>query len=115
MRAHLQIAAVIAASVTIAAVPAAGSSVTGPDALMAGFACIHRYEGAWSANTGNGYFGGLQMDLTFQRSYGPDYLRAWGTADNWPPSVQVAVAIRAYLSGRGYGPWPNTARLCGLT
>src|SRR5439155_11785001 len=29
------------------------------------WSCIHRYEGGWHANTGNGYFGGLQMDLTF--------------------------------------------------
>ena len=26
------------------------------------FLCIHRYEGAWNSNTGNGYYGGLQMD-----------------------------------------------------
>src|SRR5438876_5647928 len=24
--------------------------------------CIHHYEGSWTANTGNGYYGGLQMD-----------------------------------------------------
>lgn len=23
--------------------------------------CVHHYEGAWNANTGNGYYGGLQM------------------------------------------------------
>ncbi|HXH87243.1 MAG TPA: hypothetical protein VNI55_01370, partial [Gaiellaceae bacterium] len=34
----------------------------GPSWLVNGFLCIHRYEGAWNANTGNGYFGGLQMD-----------------------------------------------------
>ena len=32
--------------------------------------CIHRGEAAWNAHTGNGYYGGLQMDLSFQRSYG---------------------------------------------
>ena len=26
------------------------------------FLCIHHYEGAWTSNTGNGYYGGLQMD-----------------------------------------------------
>ena len=25
--------------------------------------CIHRYEGPWNAHTGNGYYGGLQMDI----------------------------------------------------
>jgi hypothetical protein len=38
----------------------------------------------------------------------------YGTADHWPPAVQIAVAIRAYASGRGFYPWPNTARACGL-
>jgi hypothetical protein len=78
------------------------------------FVCIHSYEGAWNANTGNGYYGGLQMDWSFMRAYGPEYLRAWGPASNWPPSIQIAVAIRAHLSGRGFYPWPNTARRCGL-
>ena len=28
---------------------------------LAGWLCIHAREGAWNANTGNGYYGGLQM------------------------------------------------------
>jgi hypothetical protein len=76
--------------------------------------CIHRGEGAWNANTGNGYYGGLQMDLSFQRSYGRYLLRAKGTADRWSPHEQMWVAERAYKSGRGFYPWPNTARTCGL-
>lgn len=54
------------------------------------------------------------MDLIFQRTYGREFLRFFGTADKWPVSVQMAVAIRAYVSGRGFYPWPNTARYCGL-
>jgi hypothetical protein len=76
--------------------------------------CIHRGEGAWNAHTGNGYYGGLQMDLSFQRSYGGYLLRTKGTADNWSPHEQMWVAERAYRSGRGFYPWPNTARACGL-
>jgi hypothetical protein len=83
------------------------------------FACIHRYEGAWNSNTGNGYYGGLQMDLGFQRTYGPEFISRWGTADNWPVWAQVTAARRARdgyagYGARGYGPWPNTARSCGL-
>lgn len=85
-----------------------------PAQLVRGFACIHRGEGAWDANTGNGYYGGLQMDMDFQRTYGREFLRAFGTADKWTPGMQIAVAIRAYVSGRGWRPWPNTARACGL-
>ncbi|HEU5363174.1 MAG TPA: hypothetical protein VFU56_07505 [Gaiellaceae bacterium] len=85
-----------------------------PAFLEDAFLCIHRYEGAWNANTGNGYYGGLQMDVGFQTRYGADYLRRWGTADNWPSWAQVHAAVRAYRSGRGFYPWPSTARVCGL-
>jgi hypothetical protein len=83
--------------------------------LYNAFLCVHHYEGAWNANTGNGYYGGLQMDLNFQTSYGKDFLHQWATADNWPIWAQVTAAIRAYASGRGFGPWPNTARACGYS
>lgn len=76
--------------------------------------CIHRYEGSWRANTGNGYYGGLQMDITFQRMYGRDLLRRKGLAHNWKPIEQIWVAERAYRRGRGFYPWPNAARRCGL-
>ena len=85
-----------------------------PAWLGESFLCIHRYEGAWTSNTGNGYYGGLQMDLSFQATYGAEFLRRWGTADNWPVWAQLKTASRAYQSGRGFWPWPNTARACGL-
>jgi hypothetical protein len=80
--------------------------------------CIHRYERdpdqGWRTRTGNGYYGGLQMDIHFQRAYGPELLRRKGTADKWTPFEQMWVAERAHRSGRGFYPWPNTARYCGL-
>ena len=76
--------------------------------------CIHRYEGRWTANTGNGYYGGLQMDRRFMATYGRELLRRKGTADHWTPLEQIWVAERAYRSGRGFYPWTNTARYCGL-
>lgn len=77
--------------------------------------CIHHYEGAWDDNTGNGYYGGLQMDATFIESYGRDMLRKYNGqyANAWTPRDQMIVAERAYESGRGFYPWPNTARDCG--
>jgi hypothetical protein len=84
------------------------------DRLNDSFMCIHGYEGSWTANTGNGYYGGLQMDLTFQAHYGAEFVRLWGTADRWPVWAQLQAAVRAYQSGRGFYPWPNTARACGL-
>ena len=85
-----------------------------PAGLGRAFLCIHRFEAAWNANTGNGYYGGLQMDLPFQSRYGARYLGRYGTADRWPVWAQLEVAVRAYRSGRGFWPWPNTARACGL-
>jgi len=80
---------------------------------LAAWRCIHRYEGSWR-DRGGPYYGGLQMDLTFQRHYGRYLLRTKGTADRWTPLEQMWVAERAYRSGRGFHPWPNTARACGL-
>ena len=76
--------------------------------------CLQRHEGAWGANTGNGYYGGLQMDWSFMRAYGSHLLRRKGPASNWTPLEQMWVAERALRSGRGFYPWPNTARMCGL-
>jgi hypothetical protein len=75
--------------------------------------CIHRYEGAWT-DGGSPYYGGLQMDFGFQSSYGSALLSTKGTADHWSPLEQMWVAERAYRAGRGFYPWPNTARYCGL-
>jgi hypothetical protein len=82
--------------------------------LERAFLCVHAGEGSWGADTGNGYYGGLQMNLSFQRAYAGWALRTFGTANRWPASVQVATAIQAWASGRGFRPWPNTARACGL-
>lgn len=98
---------------TLAVVSRSRASPASPASLNAAFLCIHAHEGAWT-DSGAPYYGGLQMDWTFMSTYGADYLKAWGTADHWPPAVQIAVAMRAYLSGRGFWPWPNTARICGL-
>jgi hypothetical protein len=78
-----------------------------------GWLCIHRFEGSWT-DPNAPYYGGLQMDVSFQRTYGRELLRRKGTADHWTPLEQMWVAERAHRSGRGYYPWPNTARYCGL-
>jgi hypothetical protein len=79
----------------------------------AGWLCIHRHEGPWN-DPNAPYYGGLQMDIGFQRTYGGRLLRTKGTADRWTPLEQMWVAEKAHRSGRGYYPWPNTARYCGL-
>jgi hypothetical protein len=75
--------------------------------------CINRFEARWN-DPNAPYYGGLQMDISFQRTYAPELLRNKGTADNWMPIEQIWVAERAYRAGRGFTPWPNTAHFCGL-
>ena len=85
---------------------------------LAAWHCIQHHEtnarSAWRTNTGNGYFGGLQFDIGFQLTYGRWLYRAKGTAEHWTPLEQMWTAERAHASGRGFAPWPNTARMCGL-
>lgn len=77
--------------------------------------CIAQHEShaTWDVSTGNGYYGGLQMDRQFQQYYAPDLYRTKGTADNWTAEEQMLTAERA-REDRGFSPWPNTARMCGL-
>jgi hypothetical protein len=74
--------------------------------------CVHRYEGSWRDPDGP-YYGGLQMDLGFQRHYGGWMLKHYGTADHWSPRAQLIVAFRGYRQ-RSWEPWPLTAAKCGL-
>jgi hypothetical protein len=80
---------------------------------MQAAACVISKEGTWTTNTGNGYYGALQADLSFQRAYGWEHYRRWGTANQWPWWAQLEMGYRGWLF-RGWGPWPNTARACGL-
>lgn len=85
--------------------------------------CIHRYEGDWE-DGGNPHWGGLQMDWGFMHTYGADFIRKHGEPrgvsgpngwwNAWTPLEQMIAAERAHRSGRGFYPWPNTARKCGL-
>jgi hypothetical protein len=76
--------------------------------------CIHRHEAAWN-DSGDPYWGGLQMDRSFMLAYGRDMIarHRGGLADTWTPAEQIVVAERAYAT-RGYAPWPQTSRSCGV-
>lgn len=76
------------------------------------FLCIHKYEGSWTDDY-SPYWGGLQMDSGFQAAYGSMLLKAKGMANHWTPLEQIWTAEKAAQS-RGFYPWPNTARYCGL-
>lgn len=65
----------------------------------------------WHCNTGNGYFGGLQMDPPFWRTYGG--LRLAARPDLATREQQIEVAERG-RAARGFTPWPTCARRLGL-
>jgi hypothetical protein len=79
-------------------------------------------SGNWQINTGNGYYGGLQEDMNFWRSYSPWHIVAgklvllYARPDLAPKEVQIAAAEwardgdpKTHKGGRGYTPWP----VCG--
>jgi hypothetical protein len=74
--------------------------------------CIHRYEGSWR-DSDDPYWGGLQMDRGFMQAYAPRLLLRRGWANRWSPIEQMWVAEHAHR-GRGFTPWPSSARFCGL-
>ena len=65
----------------------------------------------WHANTGNGYFGGVQMDMTFWRRHGG--LAYAARPDLATRAQQIAVAQRG-LAVQGFGAWPACSRRLGL-
>jgi hypothetical protein len=75
--------------------------------------CLQRHEGPWT-DAHDPYWGGLQMDRAFMRQYAPRYLLRRGWANRWTPIEQMWVGERALRAGRGFYPWPNAARTCGL-
>ena len=76
--------------------------------------CVHSHEGAWNSATGNGYYGGMQMDVNFMATYGADFEHRYGGYANvWPPKAQLVASYRAWRT-LGWRPWPNTAAMCGL-
>lgn len=65
-------------------------------------------SGNWSANTGNGYYGGLQFNLATWQSNG-----GTGNPANASREQQIAVAQTLH-SKRGFSPWPACSAKLGL-
>ncbi len=66
--------------------------------------------GDWSINTGNGYYGGLQFNLSTWQAYG-----GTGYPHEHSREEQIAVAIKVRdANGGSYGSWPHCAAQLGL-
>lgn len=71
-----------------------------------GWAYLRQCEsgGNYAANTGNGYYGAYQYDLSTWGNYG-----GYARPDLAPPAVQDAKAQETYAR-RGASPWPSCGR-----
>ncbi|MEU6817258.1 transglycosylase family protein [Streptomyces sp. NPDC046860] len=68
--------------------------------------------GSWSADTGNGYYGGLQISQDDWEKYGGTQYA--GSADQASRSQQISVAEKI-LSDQGTTHWATCALIAGLT
>jgi LysM repeat protein len=109
-QAAIPAAAPAAASVSQAGAPAAAPASTATPASSGGanWSAIAACEssGNWSANTGNGFYGGLQFTQQTWLAYGGG--RYASSANLATSAQQIAVAQRV-LAGQGIGAWP----VCG--
>jgi hypothetical protein len=71
--------------------------------------------GNWSANTGNGYGGGLQFAHTARWSTWNSYGGNQYTSHPWEASREQQIDIaEQVLQSSGWGAWPGCARKLGL-
>jgi hypothetical protein len=68
-------------------------------------------SGNWAANTGNGYYGGLQFSLATWQGYGGSEFAAY--PHQATRQEQIAIAERLYAV-RGFQPWPACRAELGL-
>jgi hypothetical protein len=75
--------------------------------------CVAKCEsgGRWNANTGNGYYGGLQFSQPTWRAFGG--LKYAARADLATRDEQIAVAKKV-LAEQGWGSWPVCSDRYGL-
>jgi hypothetical protein len=68
-------------------------------------------SGNWAANTGNGYYGGLQFSVATWNGYGGAEFAAYPHQATRAQQITVAERLRA---ARGYQPWPACRAKLGL-
>ena len=115
--------ALVAVAVALAVTASANAGSRQPSATwLAQAQCIHQHEGPWTANTGNGYYGGLQFAKE-------TWLRAGGSREDafahpgdarfpFTPTVreQLRVAWRLYLHDGGtWKSWGAVGAACSKT
>jgi hypothetical protein len=104
---HLLRLAVVGAVAAGAPVALAGTASAAPQSAWDRLAQCES-GGNWNANTGNGYYGGIQFNATTWRAYGGK-----GMPHRASKTQQIAVAERT-LAAQGWNAWPACSRKMGL-
>ena len=65
--------------------------------------------GNWAADTGNGYYGGLQFTVSTWQAYGGS-----GYPNQASRETQIAIATKVRDASGGYGAWPACSQQLGL-
>ncbi len=65
--------------------------------------------GNWAINTGNGYYGGLQFNLSTWQGYGGSGLPSQASREE-----QIRIATKVRDARGGYGAWPACSQSLGL-
>jgi hypothetical protein len=104
MRTFMSTAALAAATVT----PIVAVSAPADAAPKHRWARIAQCEsgGRWHINTGNGYFGGLQISKSTWDGYGGKKFAKFPHGASKRQQIKVAERIQ---NGQGWGAWPSCA------
>ncbi|TDD40747.1 hypothetical protein E1288_34650 [Saccharopolyspora elongata] len=108
-------ATVVASIVVCGVAPMAAASPSAPPAARAAvWDRLARCEsgGNWAANTGNGYYGGLQFNRRTWAAHGGNRFHKYPHRASREQQIVIAEALR--LARGGFGAWPACARKLGL-
>jgi cell wall-associated NlpC family hydrolase len=94
------------AALSATLVPAEASATPGWDALAH---C--ESSGNWAADTGNGYYGGLQFSASTWAGYGGREFAAQANLASKDQQITVATRVAA---AQGWGAWPVCSKKAGL-
>ncbi len=68
-------------------------------------------SGRWHVNTGNGYYGGLQISASTWRAYGGRHFAVLPSRASKPQQIRVGERIK---HGQGWHAWPACSARLGL-
>ena len=115
VRKHNRLRAALITGVVVAA-PVAGlvTATTASAASVSTWDAVAQCEssGNWAANTGNGFYGGLQFTPSTWAAFGGTQYAA--SADQATEGQQIAVAENV-LAAQGPGAWPVCGPQAGLS